>query len=373
MSDHATYRGLTHFGSLDGLRFICIAAVLWHHAPGAREFHMITPLFARGHVGVDFFFVLSGFLITTLLLREEASHGRFSLRGFYWRRLLRIVPVYFLVVSLAGFNAIVLNGHTEDAALLPYYYLFLSNYLAVEHIGFLDPTWSLAMEEQFYLVWPLLLAALPRRWIVPALIALIAWNIAAVLGVFGWVGITGFDVGALRLALTGTTYAPILMGALVAVLLHDPRGFARFAPWLQAKPAPWLLFAALIAALALLPRVLEGWPNLLVHSLMCLCLISLVVREDNGMARLLQLPPIVRIGQISYGIYLYHLFVRAVLVPAAAAVGINSVGVMFVALLVGSALVAEISFRTYERWFMSLRRKGPGRPTPPPTGAVSQG
>jgi peptidoglycan/LPS O-acetylase OafA/YrhL len=370
MSDHAIYRATKHFGSLDGVRFICIMAVLWHHAPGAREFHMMTPLFARGHVGVDFFFVLSGFLITTLLLREEDRNGRFSLRGFYWRRFLRIIPVYFLVVTVAGFNAVVLNGQTEQAALLPYYYLFLTNYLTGEGIGFLDPTWSLAMEEQFYLVWPLLLILLPRRWVVPVLIGLISWNLAAVLGVFDWFGITGFTVGKLRFALVGTTFAPILMGALLAVLLHNPRGFASIAPWLSRRAMPWLMFTTLIAALALLPKVLEGWPNLLVHSLMCLCLASLVVCEDTGMARILKLPPVVRIGQISYGIYLYHLFVRGVVVPVAMALGITSVGVMFVALLVGSVLVAEISFRTYEHWFMSLRHKGPGRSKP---STLSQG
>lgn len=361
MNDHATFRATQHFGSLDGLRFICIIAVLWHHAPGAREYHMVTTLFARGHVGVDFFFVLSGFLITTLLLREEENKGRFSLRGFYWRRALRIIPVYFLVVSLAGFNDVVLNGHAEKASLLPVYYLFLSNFLAVEGIGFLDPTWSLAVEEQFYLVWPLLLTLLPRRWIVPALITLIGWNLAAVLGVFGWFGITGFNVGPLRIALRGATYAPILMGALLAILLHSPRGFAGIVPWLSGRAMPWLLFAALVAALSLLPKTLEGWPNLLVHTLMCLCLASLVVREDNGMARVLQFPPIVRIGQISYGIYLYHLFVRGVVVPVATSLGVTSVGVMFIALLIGSILVAELSFRTYERWFLSLRHKGLGR------------
>lgn len=361
MSDHAIYRATKHFGSLNGLRFICIIMVLWHHAPGARAFHMITPLFARGHVGVDFFFVLSGFLITTLLLREEDNHGRFSLRGFYWRRILRIIPVYFLVVSVAGFNDVVLNGEAEKAALLPYYYLFLTNYLMADGITFLTPTWSLAMEEQFYLVWPLLLSVLPRRWVVPALIGLIGWNLAAILGVFGWFGISGFDVGPLRIALGGTTFSPILMGALLAVLLHNPRSFSGIAPWLSGRAVPWLMFAALISALAFLPPVLEGWPNLLTHTLMSLCLASLVVREDNGMARVLQLPPIVRIGQISYGIYLYHLFVRGLVVPVALALGITSVWVMLIALLVGSIVVAEISFRTYERWFLSLRHKGLGR------------
>lgn len=98
MSPHTRYLSQRHFGSLDGLRCLCIIAVLWHHAP-VTEVVQQPLLLRRGFVGVDFFFVLSGFLITTLLLREESSTGRISLRGFYFRRALRILPVYFLLVT----------------------------------------------------------------------------------------------------------------------------------------------------------------------------------------------------------------------------------------------------------------------------------
>ena len=74
--DHRGYLATRHFGNLDGLRFICITAVIWHHAPIRPEMTDISILFARGHTGVDFFFLLSGFLITTLLLREETAKGR---------------------------------------------------------------------------------------------------------------------------------------------------------------------------------------------------------------------------------------------------------------------------------------------------------
>lgn len=85
-------------------------------------------LLTRGFLGVDFFFVLSGFLITTLLLRETAQRGRFSLRDFYRRRIVRIVPVYFFVVTIASVYSVLIKGETQYAGLVPYYYLFLSNF-----------------------------------------------------------------------------------------------------------------------------------------------------------------------------------------------------------------------------------------------------
>lgn len=353
---HQTYLATRHFGSLDGLRFLCISAVIWHHVPLWTELNSIAGIFVRGHVGVDFFFVLSGYLITTLLLREEAAKGRFSLRGFYWRRILRIVPVYFFVVSLAAFYAIVVKGRTGDLELLPYYYLFLSNFLS-DHIPLLTPTWSLAMEEQYYLIWPMLLLLIPRRWIVPVLLAMIGVNLAGVLGALTPLGITAVELGPLNLGMPASTYAPILMGSLAAVLLHKRTSFDRIAPFLSVKAAPWLCLATLLWALSAFPGALIGWPNLVVHALMTLTVISLVVREDNGLAPILKLRPIERIGQISYGIYLYHLFALSLVVKLFEVLGIESWWAVLFIYYALSILIAEISFRTLEAWFMGFRHK----------------
>lgn len=358
---HSEYLATRHFGSLDGLRFLCISVVIWHHSPYWGDLSRISVFFARGHVGVDFFFVLSGYLITTLLLREESAKGWFNLREFYWRRALRIVPIFYFVVTLAAFVEIGLNGKTSSWAILPFYYLFLSNFIGVEDIIFLDPTWSLAVEEQYYLVWPLLLILVSRRWIVPVLIGLIAINVASAMGVFALVGLTAIQTPLLRFALEGATYAPILMGSLAAVLLHNPAGFARIAPLLQAKPAPLICLGLLCFALAATPGALEGLPNLIVHSLMTLTVVSLVVREDNGLAWVLKLPPLVRIGQISYGIYLYHLFAQGIVLAIFAWFGLTN-PVLYILLFYGlSILVAEISFRTLEAWFMQFRHRPPGQ------------
>lgn len=363
---HDRYLATRHFGSLDGLRFICIAAVIWHHAPKWDGWREISVFFYRGHVGVDFFFVLSGFLITTLLLREETAKGSFSLRAFYWRRILRIIPIYFLVVSIAAFYAIVIRGHTDQLAILPYYYLFLSNFLVSEDIGFLSITWSLAVEEQYYLLWPALLLLTPRRWIVPVLVVLITINVLAALEVFRLIGIYPIDIAHLRLQISGATYAPILMGSLAAILLHRPTGFAALRPLTTFRGAALVWFITLLVALAAFPGALEGLPNLVVHSLMTLMLISLVIREDNAMAPAMQLRPIARIGQISYGIYLYHLFALAIVNKALEVLGISGDGWVLPLYFALSIVISEISFRTYEAWFMQFRHKGLGRVNPHP-------
>ena len=356
--DHFTrYKSTPRFASLDGLRFLCIAAVLWHHSPMLHEWGAV--LFSRGHLGVHMFFVLSGFLITTLLLREEEQHGRFSLPAFFWRRALRILPVYLLVVTVAAAYDIVLRGNTDNLALLPYYYLFLSNFIAGTDIGFLAPTWSLALEEQYYLIWPLILLLVPRRWIVPVLLGLIALNVAGAMGAFGTL-----PFGPLALGLYIPTYAPILMGSLVAILLHGRAGFHALYRLAGFAHAPLVWLGLLVLASAVLPRELSGAQNLLLHVLMCLWLAALVVREDHVMAPALTLPPIARIGQISYGIYLYHLFALAVAYQVTDLFGLSQTAWILPLMAALSIVMAEISFRTYEAWFMGLRDAKPGRTKP---------
>lgn len=92
--------------------------VLWHHAQPIKVQGL--PILDRGFLGVDFFFVLSGFLITTLLLREADRYGSFSLKNFYLRRIIRIIPVYFFVVTGVSVYYILIEGQTEYLELLPW-------------------------------------------------------------------------------------------------------------------------------------------------------------------------------------------------------------------------------------------------------------
>lgn len=360
---YAAFRHRSRFSSLDGLRFFCIFAVLWHHSPVYGAMADPPALLTRGFLGVDFFFVLSGFLITTLLLREEDRDGSFSLRGFYRRRLLRIVPVYFFLVTALSAYYLLVKGAWHYAPLVPFYYLFLANFLP-QAIPLLYPTWSLSVEEQYYLIWPLLLLLMPRRAVLPVLGGLVALN---VLGVMGLLGVDrGPDIGLLHIALPNATYAPILMGSALAVALDGPRGFALLYRLLGHRLAPIWTLAVLLVIVALGPPDLRGLPDLAIHLAMSACLASLVLRDDHVLRPLLTWRPVARVGEVSYGIYLYHLvglhfgMSLAARLPGAMAANPWAVLVIYIAV---SIAIAELSYRTLEAYFRRFRHR-PARRVP---------
>jgi len=358
------YRQAARFGSLNGVRFLSIAAVIWHHSPGIDFQITAWRILKRGFLGVDFFFVLSGFLITTLLLREEVRTGRFSLLDFYWRRTLRIIPVYFFVVTSVSVYYVLIKGETRYLELVPYYYLFLSNFLT-EGIPTLGPLWSLAVEEQYYLIWPLLLLLVPRRMILPVLVLMIAANVAGIMGSFAMLGVEPVQTGQLRIALPAATYAPILLGSVVAVLLHHERSFVLLFRLLGHQFTPIITFAGLLLLVQYAPPDLRGLPNLAIHLMMSACLVALVVRENNILAPLLAWRPIARVGEISYGIYLYHLIALHIAGIGLAQIGMKSPWPLLLTYSLLSIVIAEISYRTLEAYFRSLKHRRPGRADKP--------
>ncbi len=351
---YRSYLETRFFGCLDGLRFLCIAAVLFHHSPLVAELSPASVLATRGFMGVDFFFVLSGFLITTLLLREERKRGRFSIAGFYRRRALRILPVYFLVVTaVGGYYVLVKNLPGADEIWI-YYYLFLSNFLTSD-IPLLGISWSLSVEEQYYLIWPLLLLIAPRRFIPGLLLVMIGLNVAIGAGWLGFLGIATPEIGHLRFALPNSTYAPILIGSLLAYGLNRPDGFAalyRLAGW---RGAPLAALVLLLAALLILPKNVLGLPNLVIHLSMAALLASVVMREQNSLTPVLTFAPIRRIGQISYGLYLYHLIGLDLVNRFMPTVLTANPYFVFVSYFAVAVAIAEVSFRYYETPFLRLR------------------
>jgi peptidoglycan/LPS O-acetylase OafA/YrhL len=351
------YRRRRVFGSLDGLRCLCLLMVLWHHGVW-QDIEGAPIILARGFTGVDFFFVLSGFLITTLLLREESRAGQISLRAFYWRRVLRIVPVYFLAVTVIGLYYILFKGDYQLWSTLPYYYLFGANFLR-EGIGLLWPTWSLAVEEQYYLLWPLVLVLTPhlaraRGVVLVVLITacfLISQRILPPLHVWPSNELAQFDLPV-------ESYVAILIGSLLGMVLHNPRGFAflwQIAGW---RWAPVVFLLGIFISLEALPPVLAGWPNVILHGLMALTLASLVVREDHAMKLLAQNRLVKRIGQISYGTYIWHMCGLHIATQLSLALSLEgSVGKIFlmITFVFSAIIIGELSYRFFESYFLQLK------------------
>lgn len=179
------------FPNLDGLRFIAFFAVFFHHSlivscfnsdHNSAVYQFIFAQKLNGALGVNLFFVLSGFLITYLLLSEKGKYNKINVPNFYMRRLLRIWPLYFLMV-LTGFILFPLvkkmaGGIPDETHAAGYYMFFVSNFQMIQK-GFADSSilnvlWSVGVEEQFYIAWPLILFIIPQRHLLKAFAVLLA-------------------------------------------------------------------------------------------------------------------------------------------------------------------------------------------------------
>jgi peptidoglycan/LPS O-acetylase OafA/YrhL len=304
--------------------------------------------FYLGQRGVDLFFVISGFLIVTLLLRERRRTGTVSLRRFYLRRFLRIFPPYYLTLILVAGAAFLGRGNTAAGMRhdLPFAIFYVSNLVPMSSL--LAITWSLSTEEQFYLVIPAL-EKYARRGL-PVLLP-IAYVVVSLppFGLFPGLSLPGF--------FRQTTFGPILLGVMLAHVLDDESAFALSWRVLGHRLAP-LLAAALLLAICAYPREdVSGGPRIAIHFAMTLLIGASVIREDHLLRPVLRLWPLRRIGVVSYGMYLFHMIVRHLVDKAAQRLGWSSEGVFFLALVLLTWAVAEASFRFYESRFLALKSR----------------
>lgn len=335
------------FGSLDGLRGLSILGVLWHHTtsgiPG-------LPFTARGFLGVDLFFVISGFLITTLLLRERRATGDISLRAFYVRRFLRIFPPYYgLLLALTAVVVLLPALHAAPAIRrdLPFAYFYVSNMVPMASL--LGITWSLSTEEQFYLAVPALHRFVPRLF--PRVILPIAYVLVILppFGVFPHVALPSF--------FRETTFGPILLGVALAHLMDHPGGYRWTSRMVGWRWAPAVALGLVVLACSNPRADISGWPRLAVHASLVILVASCVVREDHVLQAVLRFWPLRRLGVVSYGVYLYHLVVYWGVDRLLRAFGSSAELVTFLALWLASWGVAELSYRTFESPFLRLKAR----------------
>ena len=179
-----------------------------------------------GGLGVDLFFVISGFLIVTLLIRERERRGTMSLRKFYARRTLRIFPIYYLMIFAVFFFYLAISPWRQNS--LRFYLLafpvlltYTQDVIAVP-LGSFFHCWSLAMEEQFYLLWPTIEKFIipPVRWVI--LGAMLLLNQGVNFGLFDGL-LTQIYGTSPKMQVYTATFTPILLGVLLAYLLHGRR------------------------------------------------------------------------------------------------------------------------------------------------------
>ncbi|MEM1415649.1 MAG: acyltransferase [Myxococcota bacterium] len=363
-ADHEAFRRRRYFGSLDGVRALSIVAVVWHHSDQASA---DAPLFfQRGFLGVDMFFVLSGFLIVTLLLREREREGTISLVGFYGRRSLRIFPLFYALLFALSLLAVARPASSLGRVWfdeLPYVALYLANWVEVSTM--MAIAWSLAAEEQFYLFWPPLERFAPSL-AMPVLVGVVALSEAIQIGwldgpleaAVGW----GPDEPEM---LRGSTFAPILLGVLLAHAMHGESGFRAVRRLVGHRLAPVALGLAILGTIAAVPPDIRGWARPTIHLLMMLFLASLVVREDHALRRPMGWWAVRRIGIVSYGMYLLHMIATDLVGRALGASGLDFPGDHFLLSLALTWGMAELSFAYFEKPFLRMKSRFSARSATP--------
>lgn len=281
---------MSHIRGLNGLRALAVTAVVWHHSPHRES----IPLLSNGFLGVDLFFVLSGYLITSLLLQERDRFGTVSLSQFYARRTLRIFPLYYAVLGALALYYLLRGGHPFISE-LPWHITYASNW--VQTGSLMSIGWSLSTEEQFYLVWPLIFAICTTRIAILFLLAFLAANQAVNFGLFDrWISYDSYPI-------LQCTFTPIVLGVLLAYVLRTPLG-AR----LRGAPATALAgLAVLVVIWSGNAEDMRGVPRLVFQSAAAALLAGIVGNPRMLGVRFLELRPVVYVGTISYGVYLLHM------------------------------------------------------------------
>ena len=384
MTPRQDIRPLGRQPALDGVRALAVLGVLGFHAFPTR--------IRGGYFGVDLFFALSGFLITSLLLTEREVSGKIDFGAFYLRRALRLLPALFAVVVIV-FAGTQIAGTTPETETVsrdaPAALLYAANWVFAFSDTFpygpLSHTWTLSIEEQYYALWPLVLAGLllgfrRRRGLILAVVLI---GVLASMLVRIWLYDSGAPLPRISFG-TDTRIAPLLLGCALGMCTTWWAG--RATPAVQrAFRGIGALSLAVLIWMAITSRydrdVIAGNPGHFYEDGLTLAalasaglILGVTVDRDWPLAKVLSLRPLAWVGRVSYGLYLWQAPVFVLLTPSMLGLPNNVTRVVQLGI---TFAVAAVSFYLLEQPFLKLKarferrpeRAGSVSPRPPPAGS----
>lgn len=355
-----------HFHTFDALRFFAFFKVFLLHLP-ITVFPWFNYMRAGGGIGVQFFFVLSGFLITYIILEEKNREGQFRLKHFFARRILRIWPLYYLMILVAFLTPFIterlLHVTTSSEGYTPDWWmslLFLENYKIMAtgthpNVSPLGVMWSLCIEEHFYIIWGLLLyffsvRKLPVIIVVSVAVGIISRYVYARSGIAALDILTNIDLFA--------------YGAVPAYLLITRR-FTTENTLLRIPLAVKLLFTAVLLIVVQVCSQYTDDDVAFVHlttllGIMFALLISFTIPQHTRF-RIGDKHILSRLGLYTYGLYLYHTIIISLLRAMYPAIGLSTDtpggAVLFTIIaLLATILCSMVSYYIYERPFLRLKK-----------------
>jgi peptidoglycan/LPS O-acetylase OafA/YrhL len=366
-------KGKIFFENLDGLRFLSFLVVFLYHSfftenteiLNSNTYDFITHrLFANGNLGVNFFFVLSGFLITYLLIEEKLKTGKIDVFNFWMRRILRIWPLFYFALLFGFYGFPILKSFfgqvPNETANIGYYISFLNNFDVIKNglpdASILGVLWSVAIEEQFYLLWPLILFKLPiKKYWIPFCIIIASSLIYRATS----------NVNLTNEFHTLSCIGDMAIGAFAAWLIKKSSVKTFFE---NVKKYQIILLYLFFGVIVLFRKELFFdfyFLRVIERAFIAVIIASIILEQNfsnNSFYKMKNFKSFSKLGSITYGLYCLHFIGILITITLSRKFGLN--GSLFnvvvletIVSLVISILIAKLSYKFLESPFLRLKEK----------------
>ena len=360
-----------YFSNLDGLRFLAFLAVFFAHSFWTEYdsikqnawYSVVKEVTYKGVTGVNFFFVLSGFLITYLLLQESYNSGKINISSFYMRRILKIWPLYYIVV-LVGFVLVpfvqsFIGQPSPEKSHLFYFLFFIGNFDVLPTSAVLGVLWSIAVEEQFYFVWPLIFAALHKKYYKYIFPVIIAISIPIQLLPYS-------KQGSLLWSSPFVCMGDLAIGGWAAYGVFNSSRFRELILGLS-RPFIVVVYAAGILFLLFMYQLnnISVFFSAFSRTILCVFFAFIILEQNyakNSFYKVSNFRNISKLGLYTYSLYMTHMMCLYVINKIFDVLNLNTevYQVVFLQTLISfiaSIIVGWLSYLVIEKRFLSLKKR----------------